>query len=184
MRVRSPLVLGFCGLAMSVSTASSASAQDGQPYAPEPIGMATSNGALPPAMAAPAPAQRQPAAAHHHHGLLGRRHCVECQRAYYKKHDGVDVPPPPGYPGGPAMVAGGTVVSGPVVMGEPMVAAGGPGAPGYAVVGGPEGGPGYAVVNGEGAGAEPTPIGVARRPDGHGRSPDGRRDASPRRGLV
>ena len=32
---------------------------------------------------------------HHHKGLFGRRHCVECQRADVKAHDGVDVPAPP-----------------------------------------------------------------------------------------
>jgi hypothetical protein len=166
MRVRSPLVLGFCGLALSVSAAPSASAQDGPPYGPEPVGVSPSTGAMPPAMGAPTPApanaQVQPAPAHHHHGLLGRRHCVECQRAYAKKHDGVDVPPPPGYPGGPPPAAGGTIVSGPVVVSEHVVGAGDPHAPGYAVVGGAESGPGYAVVNGGEAGAEPTPVGVAR----------------------
>lgn len=162
MRVRSPLVLGLCGLVMSVPAASTASAQDG-PYGPEPVGVANSVPApYAPAMptaagtgspmmgAAGSRAGGRPTAAHHHHGLLSRRHCVECQRAYVKKHDGVDIPPPPGYPGGPPMSGAGTVVSGPVAMG----------APGYAVVGGPEGAPGYAVVNGDGT--DPTPIGVAR----------------------
>jgi hypothetical protein len=160
------LVLSFCGLALSASAATTASAQEGQPNAPMPVAVAPSTGAMPPAMAASGPvrAQNRPAAAHHHHGLLGRRHCVECQRAYYKKHDGVDIPPPPGYPGGPPMVAGGAVVSGPVVAGE-HVGPGDPNAPGYAAVGGPEGAQGYAMVNGDG-GAEPTPIGVARGPQG------------------
>jgi hypothetical protein len=164
MRVRSPLVLGFCGLALSVSAAPSASAQDGQPYGPEPVGVSASSSAMPPTMGAPAPAnaQVQPAPAHHHHGLLGRRHCVECQRAYAKKHDGVDVPPPPGYLGGPSPAAGATVVSGPMVVSEHVVVAGDPHSPGYAVVGGPEGAPGYAVINGGEAGAEPTPVGMAR----------------------
>jgi hypothetical protein len=158
------LVLGFCGLALSGPTAMTASAQDGQPFGPAPVGVAASTGAMPSAMAAPAPVQAEPAPApaHHHHGLLGRRHCVECQRAYYKKHDGVDIPAPPGYPGGAPMAAGGTVVSGPVVISEHVVGPVDPNAPGYAVVGGPEGAPGYAVVNGGANGVDPTPIGVAR----------------------
>ncbi len=32
---------------------------------------------------------------HHHKGLFAWRHCVECQRAWAKKHDGVDIPPRP-----------------------------------------------------------------------------------------
>lgn len=102
------------------------------------------------------------APAHHHHGLLGRRHCVECQRARAKAVDGVDVPPPPGYPGAPGMAAGETIISGPVVVSEHVVGAGDPQAPGYAVVGGPESAPGYAVVGGGMPASEPTPIGVAR----------------------
>ncbi len=35
------------------------------------------------------------ASAHDHKGLLGWRHCAECQRARAKARDGVDVPPPP-----------------------------------------------------------------------------------------
>jgi hypothetical protein len=129
--------------------------------------VAPSTGAMPPAMGAPAPAHAhgRPAAAHHHHGLMGRRHCVECQRAYVKKHDGVDVPPPPGYPGGPPIAAGGTIVSGPVVMNQHVVP-GDPNAPGYAVVGGPEGAPGYAMADGGANGVDPTPIGVARGAQG------------------
>jgi hypothetical protein len=199
MRVRSRLVLGFCGLAMSVPGVSTVSAapQDGQPYGPVPAAVApsaggapviylqqspnmgTAAGAMPPAGAMqPAMAMQpnmavQPAAAaptpapavaeHHHHGLLGRRHCVECQRARAKAEDGVDVPPPPGYPGGAGMpVAGGTIISGPVVLSEHVLAPGEVNAPGYAVVGGPESAAGYAVVNGGSGGSEPAPIGVAR----------------------
>ena len=178
MRVRSRWVLGFCGMAM----ASSASAQQPQPYAPVPAAVAPSPsgasvinlqhspemqaasaavtaGPMPAVAAAPAPAA---VAAHHHHSLLGRRHCVECQRARAKAADGVDVPPPPGYPGGAGMVAGGTVISGPVVVREYVIGPGDPNAPGYAVVGGPESAPGYSVVNGGMPASEPTPIGVAR----------------------
>jgi hypothetical protein len=111
------------------------------------------------------------AAPHKHKGLFGWRHCVECQRAYVKAHDGVDVPPPPSL----APVAGmqGQVVVGPggnclTCQGTPagpgMVVGGNPGAPGYAMVGGPagaQGAPGYAVV-GDMTGADPTPIGVAQ----------------------
>src|SRR5262249_16792670 len=86
-------------------------------------------------------------------------HCVECQRAHVKAHDGVDVPPPPGYPGAPGMpIQGGTMVSGPIIINDPRGA-------GYAVVGpGAEGMPGYAVVGGAVAGGEPSPIGGARAP--------------------
>ena len=172
MRIRSPLVLGFCGLALSVPAATTASAQDGQPNGPEPAAASTINTyspGMPPAAGPASPimgaagsahAPDRSATPHHHHGLLGRRHCVECQRAYTRKHDGVDVPPPPGYPGGPPMTANGVVVSGPVVVGEHI--AGPAGAPGYAVAGGPEDAGGYAVADIGAAGAEPTPIGVAR----------------------
>ena len=110
----------------------------------------------------PSPSARMPA--HHHHGLLGRRHCVECQRARAKAADGVDIPPPPGYPGAQAMAPGETIVSGPVVVSERIVIGrGDPHAPGYAVVGGQEtAAPGYAVVNGQGPNSDPTPIGLAR----------------------
>src|SRR5262249_37925976 len=81
--------------------------------------------------------------------------------AHAKAADGVDVPPPPGYPGAPAMAAGGTVVSGPVVISEHIIGPGYPNAPGYAVVGGPEGPGGFPMVN-VGNGSDPTPIGVAR----------------------
>ena len=60
------------------------------------------------------------------------------------------------------MAAGETVVSGPVIVSERVLTPAEANAAGYAVVGGPESAPGYAVVNGGAAGAEPTPIGVAR----------------------
>jgi hypothetical protein len=119
---------------------------------------------------------------HHHHGLLGRRHCVECQRAHAKAADGVDVPPPPGYAGVVTLAPGETLVSGPVVVSERVVASSEPNAPGYAVVGGPEGAPGYAVVNGGAPGAEPAPIGMATA--GHGAPTDPRMAAAmPRPGA-
>lgn len=117
---------------------------------------------------------------HQHKGLLGWRHCVECQRARAKARDGVDVPPPPamapgvqgqvvhqhgpaGHQHGPVQDAGcaacqaGTVVTGPVTIIDSN-------APGYAVIGGPQGenAPGYAVVGGPIPGADPAPIGVAQ----------------------
>jgi hypothetical protein len=145
---------------------------------------------------APMPSGYQPAptsnpnevpAPHRHKGLLGWRHCVECQRAHAKLRYGVDVPPPPSFAPGVAMqgqvvmapgarcsACEGAVVSGPVVAADPhapgYTVVGGPTAmageaPGYAVVGGNvvmAGAPGYAVVGGGAAGAEPSPIGVAR----------------------
>src|SRR5262249_51808305 len=94
------------------------------------------------------------AAPHQHKGLFGWRHCVECQRAYVKAHDGVVVPPPPGM-----VVQGGTIVPGSMVVHDPR-------AGGYTMVGpaGFEEAPGYAVVGGPATGADPTPIGVARAP--------------------
>ncbi len=217
MRVRTRLVVGFCGLALSAPAAIPAWAapQDGQPAAPggptgmppyaggAPVltlqqvgdaqpsagtmppmtgpltGMAPSMGMAPgmgmapspgmaPGMAGPAPARvghmanNGAAPAHHHHGFLGRRHCVECQRARAKAADGIDVPPPPGYAGAPMLAPGETIVSGPTVVSERVVSVNDPQAAGHAVVGG-EDTAGYAVVGGQpGAGADPTPIGVAR----------------------
>jgi hypothetical protein len=175
------LVLGFCGLAMTAPAASTASAQVVQPSYPAPAAVAPSalgapviplqqapvaqpmSGAVQPMMGAPltSPAPAMASHDHHHHGLLGRRHCVECQRAHAKAADGVDVPPPPGYAGVVTLAPGETLVSGPVVVSERVVASSDPNAPGYAVVGGPEGVPGYAVVNGGAPGFDPTPIGMA-----------------------
>jgi hypothetical protein len=123
------------------------------------MGPAPMMAAAPVMAAAPSPAT----APHKHRGLFAARHCVECQRAYVKAHDGVDVPPPPGYPGAPGMpFPGGTIVSGPMVIQDPR-------APGYAVVG--EAPPGYAVVGGSMPGAEPSPIGVARAMNGPASGP-------------
>lgn len=214
MRLRTRLVVGFCGLALSAPAAIPAWAapQDGQPAAPGgPTGMPPyaggapvltlqqeggpqpSPGAMPPPMAGPltgmgmtpgsamasgsamAPSMAGPALAgmshmehsgaapaHHHHGILGRRHCVECQRARAKAVDGIDVPPPPGYAGAPMLAPGETIVSGPTIVSERVVSVTDPQAPGHAVVGG-EDTAGYAVVGGQpGPAADPTPIGVAR----------------------
>ncbi len=108
--------------------------------------------------------ENQPVPAQHHHkGLFGWRHCVECQRARVKAHDGIDIPPPPSQAGmvyqGPAMVTG------PMVMNDPRgVVVNGSQEAGYAVIGpgGPEDAAGYAIVGGPGSSAEPTPIGLAR----------------------
>jgi hypothetical protein len=152
MRFRASLALGLCGLALAAGAAI--------------LAVPATAMAAPPgddqAVSAPAGTQTQPP--HHHKGLFGWRHCVECQRAYIKAHDGVDVPPPPMFPIG----AQGQVISsragncptcpgGPVMMGQ--VANSDPNAPGYAVVGGE--GPGYAVVGEVAPGDAPAPIGVA-----------------------
>lgn len=130
---------------------------------PSTPGMGMAPGMAPsssPAMAAMARTADAPA--HHHHGLLSRRHCVECQRARAKAADGIDVPPPPGYAGAPMLAPGETIVSGPTVVSERVVSVSDPQAPGHAVVGG-EDTAGYAVVGGQpGVQADPTPIGVAR----------------------
>jgi hypothetical protein len=94
----------------------------------------------------------------HHKGWLHRRHCVDCQRAYAKAHDGVDIPAPPpivqggvhgqvvAANGGACAVCPGGVVSGPIANG------------GYAMADGA----GYAVVGEAAPGADPSPIGVSR----------------------
>jgi hypothetical protein len=156
MQVKGRWVLGLCGLALGVPAAA----------------MAQQPGDAPPPAAAAQPGAPDQAH-HHHHHLFGRRHCVECQRAYVKAHDGVDVPPPPALEPGaiPVGVLGAkdcpTCQSGMVVAGPVM--AGNAAAPGYAVAGpgGPAvadaGAPGYAVVGGELAtGADPAPIGTYR----------------------
>jgi hypothetical protein len=158
MRIRARWLLGLCGLVLVVPTTAAAAPQgDGQ------AGYATAGGQP----------SYQPAP-HHHKGLFGRRHCVECQRAYVKAHDGVDVPAPPVMPAGatiqgPVLAAqvstcatcqGSGAVSGPVMMANAS-------APGYAVVDGQvmmadANAPGFAVVGGIASGDEPSPIGVSR----------------------
>jgi hypothetical protein len=155
MRGNARWLLGACSLALAVPCGALAAPFDDPP----------GPGAV---SASPSPEQTPPQ--HHHKTWFARRHCVECQRAYVKAHDGVDVPAPPAlepeagvhtHMAGVQAEAcpvcqGGTVVQGPVVSG-------GVSAPGYAVVGGPAAGaPGYAVVGGEMvAGSEPAPIGVS-----------------------
>ena len=155
MRLSARLVLGLFALVLAVPAAVLAA----------PLGDDAA-ASVPPDMAA----QPKP---HHHKGLFGRRHCVECQRAYAKAHDGVDIPPPPelgpiaGTPGhvhtaqaGNCLTCqGSVVVSGPVSSGDPH-------APGYAVTTGPvtvagAEAPGYAVVGETLSGPEPSPIGVS-----------------------
>ena len=80
MRFRARLVLGLYGVALAVPAVVMAG----------PLGDDDQNSG--PMCTAPPQAPAQP---HHHKGLFGRRHCVECQRAYVKSHDGVDVPAPP-----------------------------------------------------------------------------------------
>jgi hypothetical protein len=171
MRIHSRLLLGMFGLALAVPTVSSAA-----PFGDDaPASTAAAAGGT--------AAQAQPQT-HHHHGLFGRRHCVECQRAYVKAHDGVDVPAPPPIEAGAMMH--GQVIAGPVMAGQggscstcqgnavvmgPVLTADAH-APGYAVVGGPGAmasadASGYAVVGGEGAmGQDPAPIGLSRSAQG------------------
>jgi hypothetical protein len=160
MRIHCRLLLGMFGLAIAAPSLAVA-AQFGDDA-----------GASAVVAGQPGP-QSQPAP-HHHHGLFGRRHCVECQRAYVKAHDGVDVPVPPPIEtgammhshamvqqGGPCSVCqGNVVVTGPVLTADAH-------APGYAVVGGGDamasvGAPGYAVVNDTLVGQDPAPIGISR----------------------
>jgi hypothetical protein len=88
MRSRARLLLGICGAALAVPVVAAAAP-------PSDDEAALAAGVQP-------QQQSQP---HQHKGLFGRRHCVECQRAYVKAHDGVDVPaPPPIGPDGKPMV--------------------------------------------------------------------------------
>lgn len=157
MRFLARFGLGLCGLSLVASPAVRA-------QYPSPPGQA-----YPPAAQV---------SGHQHKGMFGHRHCVECQRAYVKAHDGVDVPPPPSTlppgavpagvayqhaaaHGGCAACQAGEVVVGPVMYIDQQ-------GPGHAVVGGPmmaAGAPGYAVVGGAMPGMpgmDPAPIGMAR----------------------
>jgi hypothetical protein len=170
MRIHSRLLLGMFGLALAVPTTAGAA----------PFG--DDNGAY----AAPGGQSQPQTTPHHHKGLFGRRHCVECQRAYVKAHDGVDVPAPPsiessammhgqvmaGQGGMCSVCQGNVVVTGPVLTADAH-------APGYAVVGGPGAmasadAPGYAVVGDGLPGQDPAPIGVSRA----GQAPGGPRMAA------
>ena len=165
MRIHSRLLLGMFGLALAVPTAAVAA----------PFG--DDEGSY----VAPAGQPQPQTTPHHHKGLFGRRHCVECQRAYVKAHDGVDVPAPPsiesgammhgqahaGQGGACAVCQGNAIVTGPVMVADAH-------APGYAVVGGPGAmasadAPGYAVVGDAPSGIDPAPIGVSRS----GQAPSG-----------
>jgi hypothetical protein len=162
MRVHSHLLLGMFGLALAVPT----------------VAVAGPFGDDPGAYAMPAGQPQPQPAPHHHKGLFGRRHCVECQRAYVKAHDGVDVPPPPSIEAGAMMhgqvitaqggpcptCQGNGIVTGPVLTANAN-------APGYAVVGGPGAmasadAAGYAVVGEGPMGPDPAPIGVSRSVQG------------------
>jgi len=147
MRIRARLVLGLYGVALAVPGVVMAG----------PLGDDAAMGMAPPQMQAAPP--------HQHKGLFGRRHCTECQRAYYKAHDGVDIPPPPPLDAGMQgqvisngahcpTCQGNVVVSGPVMSHNAHD-------PGFAVVGGTDA-PGYAVVGEAMVGSEPTPVGVAK----------------------
>jgi hypothetical protein len=161
MRFLARVGRGLCGLSLVAVPAVMAQ----PPSSPDPASR-------------PAPAQ---APGHHHKGLFGYRHCVECQRAYAKAHDGVDVPPPPStlpagvVPAGavparavhqhaaPGNVECAACQAGEVIVG-PVTYIDQP-APGHAMVGGPvmmAGEPGHAVVGGGMPGMDPAPIGMAR----------------------
>jgi hypothetical protein len=144
----------------SPSSLPTAAIQPSAGYQPT-VGVQSSSGYLP-FSSVPSVEDKPTPPKHHHKGLLGWRHCVECQRARAKARDGIDVPPPPSQPG--MVYQGQTIVSGPMVTGDPhgMVVNESPA--GYAVVGpgGPQDEAGYAVVGGPAPSTEPTPIGLAR----------------------
>ena len=85
MRGNARWLLGVCSLALAVPCGALAAPFD-DPPGPGVVS------------ASPSPEQTPPQ--HHHRTWFARRHCVECQRAYVKAHDGVDVPAPPALDGG------------------------------------------------------------------------------------
>src|SRR5271166_6783936 len=91
MRFLARFSAGLCALALVTSAV--VKADDPAPPAARP----PSDAAVP---------QAAQVTGHNHKGLFGWRHCVECQRAYAKKHYGVDVPPPPSTPPAAVQVAG------------------------------------------------------------------------------
>lgn len=187
MRFPTRLSLGL--LATALAAPATAQQADGYPPSgPITLDDAASTARYPAGGAYSAPAASAASTAgHNHKGLMGWRHCVECQRARAKAESGVNVPPPPSYiPQGrvvhqghghghghdhaPAQVVGstgcaaceaGAVVVGPVTITETDAFPAG-----YAVSNGamtasnmPAG---HAVV-----GSEPAPVGVSRSSQGN-----------------
>jgi len=131
--------------------------------------------AVPLSAAAVAHEPAAPASQHDHKGLMGWRHCTECQRARALARDGVNVPPPPtalppgavvehvGHDGhdGHFHAEGVVIQEGPIVLEGAYP-------PGQAVVGGDPSfasmPAGRAVVGG---GADPAPVGVSRAAEGN-----------------
>lgn len=153
------LIPGLLGLALAVSSSAGAVAHE-----PE----------------APAPASN-----HDHKGLMGWKHCVECQRARALSRDGINVPPPPSAlppgatvqnlpPGATIQHIGHDAHDGHVHSGEIIIEEGAivleegqvlP--PGRAVVGG---GPNLASMppgRASVGGPEPAPVGVSRASEGN-----------------
>jgi hypothetical protein len=170
---------GLLAMALAAPMTPGAFAQQAVGYAPAPITLEQAQvGTVAPA---PAPVAAAPAAKHSHKGLMGWRHCVECQRARAKAESGVDVPPPPSYaPQGAIVHQGHThhnhaqatgstgcaaCEAGAVVVGPVTVAEGYPA--GHAVANGvmtaSEVPAGHDVVGG----ADPTPVGVSRASQGN-----------------
>jgi len=148
------LIPGLLGLALAVSSSAGAVAHE-------------------PESESKAPA---PAANHQHKGLMGWKHCVECQRARAMARDGVNVPPPPtalppgatvqhighGAHDGHIHAEGVIIEEGPIVLEEGYAYP-----PGQAVVGG---GPNLASMPAGRAlvgGPEPAPVGVSRASEGN-----------------
>lgn len=130
--------------------------------------------AVPLSAAAVAHEPDAPASQHQHKGLMGWKHCVDCQRARALSRDGVNVPPPPsavpqgaviehvGHDGhdGHFHAEGVIIEEGPIVLEGAYP-------PGQAVVGGE---PTYAAAPAGRAvvgGADPTPVGVSRAAAGN-----------------
>jgi hypothetical protein len=100
MRFPTRLASGLLVTALAAPlTADAVAQQTGAGGYPAPVATSLDHshgGSFQPGVAVAAPA---PVANHSHKGLMGWRHCTECQRARAKARDGVDVPPPPSMPG-------------------------------------------------------------------------------------
>jgi len=97
-------------MALAAPMTPGAFAQQAGGYAPAPITLEQAQQGYQPGMVAPAPVAAAPAAKHSHKGLMGWRHCVECQRARARAESGIDVPPPPSAGPRAAMTSQGAII--------------------------------------------------------------------------
>lgn len=99
MRFPTRFSLGLVATALAAPLTSSAIAQQVDGYtSPAPITLDhVPSAAAQPSRGAARSTPAAPSAKHKHKGLLGWKHCTECQRARAKAESGIDVPPPPSY---------------------------------------------------------------------------------------